>query len=300
MATKKPKGLGRGLDVLLGDQSPQVNPIVSKEENINSLPLSALKAGKYQPRNTMDEASLLELSESIKSQGVIQPILVRVIKSNQKQKKYEIIAGERRYRAAELAGLKEIPVVIRQVEDENAAIIALIENLQREDLNPLEEAQGIKRLLDEFNLTHEQVATSIGRSRSSTTNMLRLLNLTDAVQTMLIAGDLDMGHARAILTLEPADQINIANDVISRSLSVRETEKLVNDFVNGKTKDKKAKNVNADITRLEDLLSDHLSTTVKLKVNAKNKGTLQISFNDLDHLNDLLEKQGMNKLLENF
>lgn len=299
MATKKPKGLGRGLDVLLGDQSPQISPIVT-EDSPSSLPLTALKAGKYQPRNSMDEASLLELSESIKSQGVIQPILVRMIKSNQGQKKYEIIAGERRFRAAKLAGLKEIPVLIKQVEDENAAIIALIENLQREDLNPLEEAQGIKRLLDEFKLTHEQVATSIGRSRSSTTNMLRLLNLTDAVQTMLIAGDLDMGHARALLALESADQINIANEVISKSLSVRDTEKLVNNFLQGKTKDKKPQSVNADISRLETLISDHLSTTVKLKVNAKNKGTIQIAFNDLDHLNDLLEKQGMNKLLQDF
>lgn len=300
MATRKPKGLGRGLDVLLGNESPQINPIINESENKNTLPLSSLKAGKYQPRNRMDEVGLHELAESIKSQGVIQPILVRLIKSNKGQKKYEIIAGERRFRAAKIAGLKEIPVVIKQVEDENAAIIALIENLQREDLNPLEEAQGIKRLLDEFNLTHEQVALSIGKSRSSTTNILRLLNLTDAVQTMLIAGDLDMGHARALLAVEDANQISLANEVITKGLSVRETERLVNRFLEGKNKENKQNAKNTDIVRLENLISDYLSTTVKLKVNAKNKGTIQIAFNDLEHLNDLLAKQGMKEILKDF
>lgn len=306
MATKKPKGLGRGLDALLGADAPALSGFGSVAGQAPQTPtvlkLTVLRAGKYQPRTRMDEEALNELAESIRTQGVMQPILVRPIKGRGAQK-YEIVAGERRFRAAGLAGLDEVPVLVRDVADENAAIMALIENIQREDLNPLEEARGVKRLLDEFGLTHEQAAQAIGRSRSATSNMLRLLNLTDSVQTMLLAGDIDMGHARALLAVEAAAQILLANEIIARRLSVRETEKLVGRYLREQETPtirpvERQDQRSGDVKRLEEALSDHLGTRVNLKVGAKNRGTLQIEFHGWEHLNSLLEKQGLGTLFE--
>lgn len=302
MATRKPKGLGRGLDALLGADAAAIGDLGKKGdsiEGIQSLPLKHVKAGKYQPRTLMDEGALNELAESIKSQGLMQPILVRPIKKTG-QIKYEIVAGERRFRAAALAGLTEIPALVREIEDKNAAIMALIENMQREDLNPLEEAQGVKRLIDEFDYTHEQAAQAIGRSRSATSNLLRLINLAEPVQTMLLAGDIDMGHARTLLAVEPAAQIILANEVIAKRLSVRETERLVTRFLNGELDNIAAsqhKEASADIKRFETALADYLGTSVSIKANAKNKGYLQISFQNWEHLNDLLDKQGLSQVL---
>src|SRR5690606_9440723 len=221
---------GRGLDALLGVDADVIDALGKPEAASGApheLPVDKLTAGKYQPRTRMDEGGLEELADSIRTQGIMQPILVRPLTSSKAKDKYEIIAGERRFRAAILAGLKQVPVLIREVADENAAVMALIENIQREDLNPLEEAHGVKRLIDEFGLTHEQAAQAIGRSRSATTNLLRLINLAEPVQIMLLAGDIDMGHARALLATDAATQIMLANEVIARRLSVRETEKLV-------------------------------------------------------------------------
>jgi ParB family chromosome partitioning protein len=303
MATKKPKGLGRGLDVLLGADAPAVDNLgkagVQKEGPPSMLPVGKLRAGKYQPRTRMDEGSLAELAESIRTQGVIQPITVRAL-GDAAPGEYEIIAGERRFRAAQLAGLKEVPVQVREVSDENAAVIALIENIQREDLNPLEEAQGVRRLLDEFGLTHEQAAQSIGRSRSATSNLLRLLNLAAPVQTMLLAGDIDMGHARSLLSVDAATQIQLANQIVAKRLSVREAEKLVA-RVQKETEaitSKKAKSASRDVTRLEEALSDHLGTRVTLKVGAKEKGQILIDFHGWEHLNSLLERQGLSGVLD--
>ena len=304
MATRKPKGLGRGLDALLGADAKVIETL-GKPEQAAQLPstlgVAALQPGKYQPRTRMDEGALGELAESIRTQGVMQPILVRPLTGKQAGK-YEIIAGERRFRAAKLAGLKEVPVLVREVADENAAIMALIENIQREDLNPLEEAHGVRRLLDEFDLTHEQAAQAIGRSRSATSNLLRLLNLAEPVQTMLLAGDIDMGHARALLSLDAAKQILLANEIIARRLSVREAEKLVarvlKEAEEGVRPPRKAAALSGDAKRLEEALSDFLGTRVSLKMGAKDKGQLQIDFHGWEHLNSLLERQGMSGLLE--
>lgn len=217
--TAKAKGLGRGLDALLGAE-PVANKAAQAEA---TLPLTALQPGKYQPRTQMDDTALLALAESIRSQGVIQPVLVRPAQNN----KYEIIAGERRVRAAEIAGLENVPVVIRNIEDRSAAVMALIENIQREDLNPLEEARGIKKLMEDFSMSQEEAARSVGASRSAVANLLRLLNLTGKVQSMLLEGQLDMGHARALLALSNADQVLAANEVVAQKLSVRDTEQLV-------------------------------------------------------------------------
>src|SRR5512147_1437011 len=224
MVTKKPKGLGLGLEALLGPKVADTPPAQPGDDGApRTLKLAQLQPGKYQPRTRMDEGSLYELAESIRSQGVMQPVLVRPVDGG----RYEIIAGERRFRAAKLAGLGEVPVLVKPVADEAAAVMALIENIQREDLNPLEEAQGLKRLVDEFGLTHEQAAQAVGRSRSAASNLLRLLNLTEPVQQMLMAGDIDMGHARALLPLEGAQQILVAAEVVGKKLSVREAERLV-------------------------------------------------------------------------
>lgn len=304
MATRKPKGLGRGLDALLGADAAVIGTLGKQPESIEPklptvLSVKALKAGKYQPRTRMDEGALNELAESIRSQGVMQPILVRPLAAS----KYEIIAGERRFRAAQLAGLAEVPVLVREVADENAAVMALIENIQREDLNPLEEAHGVKRLLDEFGLTHEQASQAIGRSRSATSNLLRLLNLTEPVQTMLLAGDIDMGHARALLAADAAQQILLANEIIARRLSVRETEKLVTRHlreaegaVSGGKRTRSTPS--GDTLRLEQALSDHLGTRVSLKVGARNRGQLVIDFHDWEHLNALLERQGLASVVD--
>lgn len=301
MATiKKPKGLGRGLEALLGADAPNLNQLGQAEVQTglpNVLSVSKLQAGKYQPRTRMDEGALAELAESIRSQGIMQPILVRPLdKSNAR---YEIIAGERRFRAAQLAGLTEVPVLVREVADEHAAAMALIENIQREDLNPLEEAHGVKRLLEEFGLTHEQAATAIGRSRSATSNLLRLLNLAMPVQTMLLAGDIDMGHARALLAVDSATQIQLANQIIAKRLSVREAEKLVTKAgTEANPKGNKKENQSRDVTRLEEILSDQLGTKVTLKATAKGRGHFVIDFHGWDHCSALIEKMNLKEELD--
>jgi len=303
MATKRPKGLGRGLDALLGADAQVIGTLGQPKEEAapSTLKVKQLQAGKYQPRTRMDEGALNELADSIRTQGIMQPILVRPL-SGKPGGKYEIIAGERRFRAACLAGLEEVPVLVREVPDENAAVMALIENIQREDLNPLEEAQGVRRLLDEFGLTHEQAAQSIGRSRSATSNLLRLLNLAEPVQTMLLAGDIDMGHARALLAVDAARQIMLANEVIAKGLSVRATEKLVGRSMREEDEQqaaprKKEAAPNGDVKRMEEALSDHLGTRVTLKVGARKRGQLIIDFHGWEHLNALLERQGLNAVL---
>ncbi|WP_269500094.1 ParB/RepB/Spo0J family partition protein [Castellaniella sp. S9] len=305
MATRK-KGLGRGLDALLGADTGALDQMGRKPpENLPStLDVRLLRAGRYQPRTRMDEGALNDLAESIRTQGIMQPILVRAL-GGEDAGHYEIIAGERRFRAAQIAGLREIPVLVREVADENAAVMALIENIQREDLNPLEEAQGVRRLLDEFGLTHEQAATAIGRSRSATSNLLRLLNLAEPVQTMLLAGDIDMGHARALLATSAAQQIMLANEVIARRLSVRETEKRVarvlreedDAAVRATTAPRRAAVRNGDLERMEKALSDHLATRVRIKPGARKGGQLMIDFHDWEHLDALLERQGLSGVL---
>lgn len=288
-AIKRTKGLGRGLEALLGPSGDDANKDMG--EQVMTLPLGKLQAGKYQPRSRMDESSLMELAESIKSQGIMQPILVRPIGSG----KYEIIAGERRFRASKLAGLEEVPVLVRAVPDESALAMALIENIQREDLNPLEEALGVQRLIREFNLTHEDAARAIGRSRSATSNMLRLLNLAEPVQTMLLAGDIEMGHARALLALTAAEQIACANEVVNKRLSVRETEKLVNDWASDGDRQAAKPKQTADVRRLEEGLADWLASAVQLKANVNGKGSVTIKFNNLDELDGVLERIGFPK-----
>ena len=291
MATKKLKGLGRGLDALLGGDSDNVTAPAGAP---SALPVSQVQAGKYQPRTRMDEGALAELAASIKSQGIMQPVLVRPLPDNSGfgAQRYEIIAGERRFRAAQLAGLEEIPVLVREVDDQTAAAMALIENIQREDLNPLEEAQGIARLISDFNFTHEQAASAVGRSRSAVSNLLRLVNLASPVQTMLMAGDIDMGHARALLAVDSASQINLANQVVARRLSVRETEKLVTRAL--EEQDAPAttrhKEKSGDIVRLEEELSDKLATPVVFKMGAKGRGQMIIDFSDLDVLEGVLAR----------
>jgi ParB family chromosome partitioning protein len=302
MVTKKPKGLGRGLEALLGPkvQDGPTAPPAAAEGAPSQLPLDQLVAGMYQPRTRMDEGALYELAESIKAQGVMQPILVRQLTTGPNAGKYEIIAGERRFRASKLAGLDSVPVLVRDVPDEAAAAMALIENMQREDLNPLEEAQGLQRLVKEFGLTHEQAAQAVGRSRSAASNLLRLLQLADPVQTMLMAGDLDMGHARALLTLEKATQITAANQIAARKLSVREAESLVKklsaefNLVPQKPKTEKSR----DIRRVEEELADLLTAEVEVRIKKRVKrhgrveemGELAIQFGSLDELNGLIDK----------
>lgn len=285
--TKKKKGLGRGLEVLLGS-APDLS---SDSSLVSPLSMARLKAGKYQPRSRMDEGALNDLAASIREQGVMQPILVRPLEDTVGGKRYEIIAGERRFRAAQIAGLKEIPAIVKNVDDRAAAAMALIENMQREDLNPLEEATGIQRLIHDFNFTHEQAAQSVGRSRSTVTNLLRLLNLTEPVQTMLTAGDIDMGHARALLGVEGAVQIALATQIVAKRLSVREAEKLVAQEINRQNNPPKpVKEKSQDLVNLETELSDLLATKVSFKVGAKGKGKLMIDFANLDVLDGLLAK----------
>ncbi|WKB51236.1 ParB/RepB/Spo0J family partition protein [Eleftheria terrae] len=298
MVTKKPKGLGLGLEALLGpkvsDTGPG-SPDTAREGRPSTLKLEQLRPGKYQPRTRMDEGSLYELAESIKAQGIMQPILVRPLGEQQ----YEIIAGERRSRAAKLAGLAEVPVLVKEVPDEAAAAMALIENIQREDLNPLEEAQGLQRLVSEFGLTHEQAAQAVGRSRSAASNLLRLLNLAEPVQQMLMAGDLDMGHARALLPLEGAQQILSANEIVSRKLSVREAEKLANKATHARQSPllRVKQDKSRDISRIEEELSDRLTAPVEIRVKKRTKrgeqGEVVIGFGSLEELNGLLDKLGL-------
>jgi ParB family chromosome partitioning protein len=256
--------------------------------------VSELQAGKYQPRTRMDEGALAELASSIKAQGLLQAILVRPIAPQENGIQYEIIAGERRFRAAQLAGLTEVPVLVKQVDDQAAAAMALIENMQREDLNPLEEAQGIQRLIMDFSFTHEQAAAAVGRSRSAVSNLLRLLNLAKPVQTMLMAGDIDMGHARALLAADAATQITLANGIVAKRMSVREAEKLVaramSDQSHADQPHAADKEKSRDIVRLEEELSDSLAMPVTIKVSAKNKGQLIIDFSDLEALDAVIAR----------
>jgi ParB family chromosome partitioning protein len=302
MVTKKPKGLGRGLEALLGPKvdDAAVAAANAKQGEPNTLPLDQLVPGMYQPRTRMDEGALYELAESIKVQGIMQPILVRKLETGKNAGKYEIIAGERRSRAAKLAGLNEVPVLVRNVPNEAAAAMALIENIQREDLNPLEEAQGLNRLIKEFGLTHELAAQAVGRSRSAASNLLRLLNLADPVQTMLMAGDIDMGHARALLALDRATQITAANQINAKKLSVREAESLVKklsaefNLVPQKPKKEKSR----DMKRVEEELSDLLTAQVEVRVKKRAKrhgkledmGEVAIQFGSLDALNGLIDR----------
>ena len=300
MVTKKPKGLGRGLEALLGADAPGIGQLAQGEvsqRQPSTLSVNKLQPGKYQPRTRMDEGALAELADSIRAQGIMQPILVRPV--DIAKGRYEIIAGERRFRAAQLAGLTEVPVLVKDVADEHAAAMALIENIQREDLNPLEEAQGVKRLLDEFGLTHEQASQAIGRSRSATSNLLRLLNLASAVQTMLLAGDIDMGHARALLAVDTATQIQLANQIIAKRLSVRDAEQLVARTDKGaSTKTLRAKAVSRDVARLEETLSDQLGTKVTLKVTGKERGQLIVDFHGWEHCSSIIEKIHLKEDLE--
>ena len=303
MVTKKPKGLGMGLEALLGPKVKDRAPTDAGAANTglpSSLMLDDLVPGQYQPRTHMDEGALYELAESIKAQGIMQPILVRQLSDGPNAGKFEIIAGERRFRAARLAGLDRVPVLVRDVPDEAAAAMALIENMQREDLNPLEEAQGLQRLIKEFGLTHEQAAQAVGRSRSAASNLLRLLNLADPVQTMLMAGDLYMGHARALLALDRATQITAASQITARKMSVREAERLVKrlsaEFTLTSVKPKKEKS--RDMKRVEEELSDLLTAEVEVRVKKRVKragrfeemGELSIQFGSLDELNGLIDK----------
>ncbi|HSV51713.1 MAG TPA: ParB/RepB/Spo0J family partition protein [Burkholderiaceae bacterium] len=303
MVTKKPKGLGRGLEALLG---PKVEEGAAADAASGSpgLPASLLLAdmvpGMYQPRTRMDEGALYELAESIKAQGIMQPILVRRLVEGENAGKYEIIAGERRFRAARLAGLDSVPVLVRDVPNESAAAMALIENIQREDLNPLEEAHGLQRLVKEFGLTHEQAAQAVGRSRSAASNLLRLLHLAEPVQTMLMAGDLDMGHARALLALEKVTQITAGNQIVAKKMSVREAESLVKklsaefNLVAPKPRAEKSR----DLKRVEEELADLLTAEVEIRVKKRTKragrieemGELAIHFGSLDELNGLIER----------
>ena len=298
MATKSKKGLGRGIDALLGGSHSMnaINEAHNAELDKNPagqltmLARDAMQAGKYQPRSHMDETALNELAESIREQGLMQPIIVRSIGAN----KYEIIAGERRYRAAGIAGLTEVPVLIKEVDDKNALSLALIENIQREDLNAIEEAQGLQRLIREFDYTHETCAQAIGRSRSAVSNLLRLLNLAQPVQTMLLAGDVEMGHARALLSLEAAQQIMLAQEIANRRLSVRDAEKRVAQVQKGEgentSKATKTRVITGDIKALQEKLSDTLGAQVTIKMGTKNKGKMTIAFGNLDVLDGIIAK----------
>jgi ParB family chromosome partitioning protein len=293
MVTKKHKGLGRGLDALLGGSVDfaELAPIPGAP---SSLLVTNLQAGKYQPRTRMDEGALNELAASIKAQGLLQAILVRPIIAADGMPQYEIIAGERRFRAAQLAGLTEVPVLVKDVEDQAAAAMALIENIQREDLNPLEEAQGIQRLISDFDFTHEQAAGAVGRSRSAVSNLLRLLNLAKPVQTMLMAGDLDMGHARALLAVDAATQITLANQVVAKRMSVREAERLVirtaSEQAAGEKPREPVREKSRDLKNVEEELSDLLATAVTIKIGPRNHGTLSIAFASNDALDDVIAR----------
>lgn len=282
---KRNKGLGRGLDALLGSES------TSTAASTAVLPLEQLRPGRYQPRTRMNPESLRELAESIKAQGVMQPVLVRRV-DNHEGDGYEIIAGERRVRAAAMAGLHEVPVIIRQVPDNAALVMALIENIQREDLNPLEEAHGVQRLIREFHFTHEQAAQAIGRSRSATTNLLRLTNLAAPVQQMVLDGKLDMGHARALLALGAAQQIQLGNRIAAGQLSVRAAEALVarGGAVSARKASKRAPARARDIVRLEDELADTLGADVRLHADSRGKGELTIKFSSLDQLEGIVAR----------
>jgi len=282
----KPKGLGRGLDALLAGDVTEL----SSQDALMMLNVAQMQPGKYQPRSYMDDDALQTLADSIKTQGIMQPILVRALASG----RYEIIAGERRWRASQLAGLSEVPVLVRDIADESALAMALIENIQRENLNPLEEAIGIKRLIDEFSMTHEKAADAVGRSRVAVSNLLRLLSLSQPVQDLLMQNKIDMGHARALIGLSGAQQIMMAEQVIQNQLSVRQVESLVKKIDNssaGASQQKQHKiNANHDVLRLQTALSDKLGATVSIKEGAKGSGILKINYANLDQLDEIVSK----------
>jgi ParB family chromosome partitioning protein len=281
MNPPKMKGLGRGLDALLAANN---TPETSRQD---TLPVGVLQPGKYQPRTRMDPGSLEELAASIKAQGLIQPISVRPVGAN----RYEIIAGERRWRAAQIAGLTDVPVLIREIPDDAVLAMSLIENIQREDLNPLEEAAGLQRLIDEFGMTHQQAADAVGRSRSAASNLLRLLQLAKPAQDMLMVGDIEMGHARALLPLPKSEQGRLASIVVEKAWSVRETERAVTRELNPPAQKAKAANApDRDLGRLEEDLADNLGAAVKIAANRKGAGSLTIRFASLDQLDGLLTR----------
>ena len=275
----KSKGLGRGLDALLAKDDEG-----KTSEQLNAIPIELIQTGKYQPRTRMDMESLSELAESIKAQGVMQPILVRPLPKG----RYEMIAGERRWRAAQMAGLTHVPALVRQVPDESALAMSLIENIQREDLNPLEEANGIQQLISEFKMTHQSAAEAVGRSRSGVTNLLRLINLATPVQQLLLQGKIDMGHARALLGLSAAKQIQLANLVAHKGLSVRQTEQLAKQ--QEKATHKKTAKPDRDLIRLQEELSGKLGTTVSIKPGKRDTGKLIINYSSLDELDSLISR----------
>lgn len=294
MVAIKKKGLGRGLEALLGEKTTQAN----SSTEINRLPLTALQAGKYQPRQKMEAGALQELAESIREQGVMQPLLVRLVSAG----KYEIIAGERRFRAATIAGLKEVPVLVSSADDQAAAAMALVENMQREDLNPLEESQGLARLIEEFGFTHEQAAKAVGKSRSAISNLLRLTQLAKPVQAMLLASDIDMGHARALLPLPGASQVALAQKIAAQGLSVREAEKMSTALAKagGLIGDKKTKSKarsgtdpqGPDLFRLTQEIADLIGLSAEFRFKGKG-GELCIRFSQFDELDSLLKKLGI-------
>ena len=281
----KLKGLGRGLDALLSGNDDATTPAADR---LQKLEISLLKPGKYQPRSNMNQESLAELAESIKTQGIMQPILVRAIGVDN----YEIIAGERRWRAAQLAGMAEVPAIIREVADDAALAISLIENIQREDLNPLEEAMGIQRLINEFGMTHQSAADALGSSRSAVSNLLRLLNLTESVQDLMMQGKIEMGHGRALLALEPAKQIQIANRIVLNRLSVRETEKIIQQQTKPVKQAQKSKGgkTDRDILALQESVSERIGTQVTIKSKKNGQGSIIIHYSNLDQLDDILNR----------
>ena len=282
----KLKGLGRGLDALLASD---IETAISTEA-MRTLNVAQMQPGKFQPRSYMDDAALQTLADSIKAQGIMQPILVRQINSESGADKFEIIAGERRWRASKIAGLNEVPVLVRDIADESALAMALIENIQRENLNPLEEAQGIKRLIDEFGMTHEKAAEAVGRSRAAVSNLLRLLTLAHAVQELLMQNKLDMGHARALIGLDAAQQILLANRIVQQNLSVREVENLVKK-IGAETHAKPDKiTPNRDVLTLQNNLSEKIGAVVNISAKANGAGMLKISYSNLDQLDDIIAK----------
>jgi len=275
----KRKALGRGLDALLGGEPS------ATQDSLTTLPVGRIRPGRYQPRTKMDQEALAELAASIQAQGLMQPVLVRPVDGD----RFELIAGERRWRAAQLAGLQEVPALVREVADESALAMSLIENIQRENLNPMEEAAGLQRLADEFRMTHEQVAEAVGRSRSATTNLLRLLKLPKPVQGMVMEGVLEMGHARALLALDGARQIEAANRIAARGLSVREAEALVTSLLRGHAT-RRIRKTDRDLARLEEEVSSRLGTTVQIRAGRKGTGKIVVHYSSLDHLDQLLKK----------
>jgi len=296
--TARKRGLGRGLDALLGANNTAREAVASAEDvataaedaggaedQLKRLPVDLIQRGKYQPRREMDPESLQELADSIKAQGVMQPIVVRQVSD----RKYEIIAGERRWRATQMAGLDTIPAVVREVPDEAAIAMALIENIQREDLNPVEEAIALQRLQQEFELTQQEVAAAVGKSRSTIANLLRLMTLQEDVRVLLERGDLEMGHARALLGLSGADQSQAARTVVGKGMSVRQTESLVRNLLAAKTREPAAEQrLDPNIRQLQDDLSQKLGTRVQIQHSAKGRGKLVLAYNSLDELDGIL------------